>query len=184
MVTRREILTAGAIFGSLLPITTVAFFDDANSQATSSQHTISSAPISAFLMDDEVEESARFAKALRTKLQRIIVLPATLDSKFYSELNVLFSSRHLIGGITTGAALFCLERIAWNRGLRLVWRRNFSREATGQGTIPFAMLARSLSGDSRALTPSNPIRSYRPSRSEQLVHAWILSPKPVLADQA
>ena len=184
MITRREILTAGAIFGSLLPTTTAAFFDDANLAATSSEHTTPSPPISAFLMDDEVEASARFAKVLRVKLQGVTVLPATLDSKFYSELNVLLSSHRLIGGITTGAALFCLERIAWNRGLRLVWRRNFLHEATGHSTIPFAVLTRSFSGDSQALTPSNPIRSYRPSRSDQLVHAWILGPKRVIADQA
>ena len=184
MLTRREVLTAGALFGSLVPLTTLALFDDAKSEATSFADTMALPPISALLTDYEVDESSRCAQDLRTQLQGITILPATLDAKFYGELNMLFRSHRSIGGITTGAALFCLERIAWDHGLRLAWRRSFTLAATGHDALPFPMLARSFTGDSRALTPSNPIRGYRNSRSDRLIHAWILNPKPASTEQA
>jgi len=81
---------------------------------------------------------------------------------------------HAIAGISSGAALFCLERIAWDHGFRLTGRiQRFANGLDGdtpwQDVAAFLRVVLPLAAGSSALA-----RDYRPSRSDGIVHAWVM----------
>jgi hypothetical protein len=77
-----------------------------------------------------------------------------------------------IAGISSGATLFCLERIAWDHGFRLTGRSQ--RCTSDPGETCLQDLAAFLGGTHPAANPPSLARAYRPSRADGLLHAWVM----------
>jgi hypothetical protein len=79
-----------------------------------------------------------------------------------------------IVGISSGATLFCLERIGWDHGFRLTGR---SRRCAGDpgGDACREDVAAFLSGvHPPAASTSLLARAYQPSRADGMLHTWIM----------
>jgi hypothetical protein len=75
--------------------------------------------------------------------------------------------------------LFCLERIAWDYGYRITRRSEhaFSANAANENDATVLALANKIITNkpeafATAIAPTN--RAYRPSRTDDTLHAWIM----------
>lgn len=176
MATRREVLGAGLAVGATL---------------------VSSG--AAWILDDPVTERGPIRRAAQALLvSESIALPPGLDSLAaphsslvpvirvglaqgaYRELKRVLDRHEVIAGLSTGASLFCIERIAWDHGLRLMRLQQLDGPACDWRSL--ARPAMALIHPARedvALKPG--VSAYCPSRSDGIVHGWILQkadPKP------
>lgn len=106
--------------------------------------------------------------------QATSVVEIRLDAAAYSQLKHIFSESRVITGVTSGATLFCLERIAWDHGFRLTARTqrsdcNLDSKACARAVTEF------LAGAYPAAMHSLPaIGTYRPSQMDGTLHAWTM----------
>jgi hypothetical protein len=114
---------------------------------------------------------AAFIQASRRTLP---VVGIQLDAAAHAGLlRVLDQSRAMVG-ISSGATLFCLERIAWDHGFRLTGRSE--RRASDPGDDTWRQdVASYLSGAHPPTAGPSPFaRTYRPSRVDGTLHAWVM----------
>jgi hypothetical protein len=107
-------------------------------------------------------------------MQALPVVAIQLDAAEQAGLRRVLDTSHAIVGISCGATLFCLERIAWDHGLRLTGRSqrcasNSGDDACRQDVAAFLSGAHPL-----AASPSLLTRVYRPSRADGLLHVWVM----------
>jgi hypothetical protein len=99
------------------------------------------------------------------------------------ELKPIFNSALMIAGISSGATLFCLERIAWDHGYRITRRSEHEFKAIAANALKndatVVALADAIIGNkpetfAKAIAPAS--RAYRPSMTDDTLHAWIMQP--------
>jgi hypothetical protein len=101
------------------------------------------------------------------------VIPVGLAHANYGELKRILSHYDMVAGLSSGATLFCIERIAWDHGLRLT--RLQSREASSDDISRNAQAVWQVLAPVESSVGSNTrFAAYRPSRNDGLVHAWIM----------
>jgi hypothetical protein len=111
--------------------------------------------IDALLVDQNVQMS-RQADAVIAKFGRTLpVLAIRLDAAGHSDLMRTFSTSRTIAGISSGATLFCLERLAWDHGYRLIQRTQH------------------LLGPLNDM-PAQECADYRPSHVDGALHLWVM----------
>jgi hypothetical protein len=87
------------------------------------------------LCDERFEGAVTFANALAKRGVPVTHFRGDITEFWYRDLSLLWR-RHPIAlaGATTHGPLFCLERWAWDHGLRVTYRRVLS-EAPGDGAL-------------------------------------------------
>jgi hypothetical protein len=128
--------------------------------------------IDALLVDETVgmpRAIAAFADASRRTLP---VVAIGLDATAQAGLTRLLRDSRVIAGISSGATLFCLERMAWDHGLRLAGRNQMRSSALGDASLDD--VAAFLAGANPSGAAGKLVREYRPSRADGVLHAWIL----------
>jgi hypothetical protein len=128
--------------------------------------------IDALLVDETVgmpRAIAAFADASRRTLP---VVAIGLDATAQAGLTRLLRDSRVVAGISSGATLFCLERMAWDHGLRLAGRNQMRSSALGDASLDD--VAAFLAGANPSGAAGKLVREYRPSRADGVLHAWIL----------
>jgi len=121
---RREFIAAGAALGAAAGLATA-------------METAAAAPaeLTSFHMavaDTRFPESRAFAAEAQRAGNRIAWITGDITDLWYKELDLLWREKKApIAGLTAYGAFFCLERLAWDRGLRVTFRDE--RQRTGSG---------------------------------------------------
>jgi len=135
--------------------------------------------IDALLIDATIDMPGPLAAFAQRAGQGLPVIGLHLDAARQDALMRVLARSHAILGISSGATLFCLERMGWDHGFRLIGRRE--RPADGTRDDAFRRdLAALLAGAPSATAPSPLTRAYRPSRADATLHAWVMQ-KPAHA---
>jgi len=128
--------------------------------------------IDAMLIDGSVAMPALLDVVIQARRQMMPVVDVQLDAAGHSALRRLLIDSRTIVGISTGATLFCLERIAWDHGFRLTARYQQSL-CDLDGDACHQNVAALLNGGHGAAASPFP-RAYRGSRADGALHAWTM----------
>jgi hypothetical protein len=125
--------------------------------------------IDAFLVDRTIPMPGRMASYVAARGRSMAVVGVDLDAAAHAPLMRVLADSSAIVGISSGATLFCLERLAWDHGFRLTQR--LSRPIIGacwQDAESF------LNGDISPSGPLSSVRTYSPSRTDGVLHSWLM----------
>lgn len=90
-------------------------------------------PLHAVLLDERFPEALRFGASARRHGLSTRNLQGDVTDLWYGELYPLWKERAVpIAGLTTYAALFCLEQLAWDHRMRVVYRGAHVCRADGE----------------------------------------------------
>jgi len=77
----------------------------------------------AIVADTRFPESHAFAAEARRTGNRVAWITGDITDLWYSELDLLWRKKKApIAGLTAYSAFFCLERLAWDRGMRMTFK--------------------------------------------------------------
>jgi hypothetical protein len=165
MHTRRTVLGAGLAFVS---VACTAGFAAAGPPT---QRSRPARAIDALLVDETVDMPAAISGLINDSRQTLPVVGIRLDAAAHTGLMSLLARSDALVGISCGATLFCVERLAWDHGFRLTARSQqpAMAEACRQDVADYldGLLPPAASRSARA-------RCYRPSRGDGLLHAWVM----------
>lgn len=131
-------------------------------------------PIGALLVDKSIPMSPQLSAYIDARRQMLPVVAIDLDAAGYSGLMALLDKSHALAGISSGATLFCLERLAWNHGYRLTGRTQQCLSALNDQACQQDLAAFLLAAHSPDARPSSGTTSYRPSHSDDTLHVWVM----------
>jgi hypothetical protein len=90
-------------------------------------------PLHAVVLDERLAEAARFGASARSKRLSTRVVRGDVTDLWYGELYPLWKERAApVAGLTAYAALFCLEQLAWDHRMRVIYRGAHARRADGR----------------------------------------------------
>ena len=172
MLTRRTALGAGLALASALCIA------DFRELTPLVQRRRTARSFDALLFDETIPLPRTLAAFVDSHRRTLPVIAIRLDAAGQAGLRRVLSTSHAIVGITSGATLFCLERIAWDQGMRLTARSQHcttdpSESSCQQDAAAFLDGARPA-----AASAGLQARTYRPSRADALMHAWVMQKPP------
>jgi len=168
MVTRRTAIGAGLAFAA------VACSAAVGASAPTTRHRREARSIDALLIDEGIEMSRSLAAFIEARRRALPVVGIELDAPGQVELMRVLDKSQGIVGVSSGATLFCLERIAWDHGFRLTARSQRCAGETG-GDACREDVAAYLAGAQLPAANSTPLaRAYRPSRADGMLHAWVM----------
>ncbi len=147
MATRRDFLQFG-IAVSALPLALKNF------QASPSVHA-KSAPVSAnesrgrnfykVIVDSRIPESIRFGERMREMGSVVHPITGDITDLWFHDLHAQWTKQPVaIAGLTEHGALFCLERLAWDHRMRVVYR--------AEHTLASDCVQHEISGPERVLS--------------------------------
>jgi hypothetical protein len=175
MVTRRTAIGTGLAFASLA--CTVG--GGAYGRTVRDRWPVQS--IDALLIDESIEMPPHMASFIEASRWALPVIEVRLDAPGQARFKRLLDKSQALVGISCGATLFCLERIAWDYRFRLTGRSQRSASEPGDAAYRQEMAAW-LSGTPPAAAGSSSLaRPYRPSRRDDLLHSWVMhraGPRP------
>lgn len=168
MITRRTFLCTGLAF-TVAACTSAFGADDPTARRRREARAID-----ALLIDETIEIPGQMSMLIEASRRTLPVVGIQLDAASHAGLISVLNKSQTIVGVSSGATLFCLERMAWDHGLRLTERRQ--RCASDSGDDPcWPDLAALLSGaHPLAASPSPLVRAYRPSRVDGTLHVWTM----------
>ncbi len=124
MTTRREFLQA-VLAASALPIAAGVFTPDKPTTADSPVTTDRPAPLAFYtaVFDERFPDSVAFAAEMRRLGIATRGIIGDMTDLWYRELYPQWKKEPVpIAGLTAHGPLFCLERLAWDHGMRVVFR--------------------------------------------------------------
>jgi hypothetical protein len=125
--------------------------------------------IDAFLVDRTIPLPSRVASYVAARGRSMPVVGVDLDATAHSGLMRMLANSSAIVGISAGATLFCLERLAWDHGFRLTQRHSQPViDARWQDVEAL------LNGDISPSGPACSIRTYSPTRADGVLHSWLM----------
>ena len=166
MVTRRVVLGAGMAFTSLGCAAGFGVY------AQTAQRRGDAQAIDALLVDESIEMPRDIAAFIAAGTWKVPIVGIQLDAAAYARLMRILDESRTVAGISSGATLFCLERIAWDHGFRLTGRTQQCASDPSQEARQD--VAAFLGGAHPAASPSILTRAYRPSRADGMLHAWVM----------
>jgi hypothetical protein len=125
--------------------------------------------INALLVDRTIKMPNQIEDLIAASRRTLPVIGIDLDAAAHAGLMRVLGDSQAIVGISSGATLFCLERLAWDHGFRLTQHR--SRPVIEAHWQDAASL---LSGHISSSTLASPIRAYAPSRADGVLHSWLM----------
>jgi hypothetical protein len=177
MVTRREVLGAGLAFASI----SGAIGLNSTYRVSAVKDQVVLPKVGTLVLDEGLGVSTSLVDVLHHRTPDLSFLTLGLDAVTSIELKHLFNSAQVIAGISSGATLFCLERIAWDYGYRVTRRSEHVFNANAANVLENDATVLALADKiidnkpesfAAAIAPTN--RAYRPSRSDDTLHAWIM----------
>ncbi len=168
MMTRRTAIGAGLAFTAAA--CTPAFGAD----GPTARRRQEARAIDALLIDGTIALPRQESKFITAGRRTVPVVEIQLDAASHGGLMGLLNKSQAIVGISSGATLFCLERIAWDHGFRLTQRSQRCAGDPGEDT-GWREVAALLSGANPLVgSPSPGVRAYRPSRADGTLHLWAM----------
>ena len=134
--------------------------------------------IDALLIDETVPLPRTLAAFVDAHRRTLPVIAIQLDAAGQAGLRRVLSTSHAIVGITSGATLFCLERIAWDQGMRLTARSQQCTTDPSEAACQQDAAAFLDGAHPAAASAGLQARTYRPSRADALLHAWVMQKSP------
>jgi hypothetical protein len=130
--------------------------------------------IDALLIDETIVMPRPLTAYAQRGARSLPVIGIQLDAAGYAAMIRVLDRSQALAGISSGATLFCVERIAWDRGFRLAGRSE--RHAGEAGAHALRQdVATYLKGEMPPTASTlRGARSYRPSRTDATLHAWVL----------
>jgi hypothetical protein len=168
MMTRRTVLKAGLAFTAVA--CTAGF--GAHDPTTHRRGEVRS--IDALLIDETIEMPRQMSTFIKASRQTLPVFGIQLDAVSHAGLMRVLIKSQTIVGISSGASLFCLERIARDHGFRLTDRSQYCVADLGDDTCWQDATAFLSGAHPLAASPSSAVRAYRPSRGDGTLHAWAM----------
>ena len=168
MITRRTAVGAGLAFAAVACTAGVGAYGPTAGRRREARS------IDALLIDETIEMPRQMAAFINARRQTLPVVGIQLDAAAHAGLRRVLDKSHAIVVISSGATLFCLERIGWDHGFRLTGRSqrcacDLDDDACRQD------VAALLSGaHPPAAGRSRLARAYRPSRVDRTLHAWAM----------
>jgi hypothetical protein len=144
------------------------------------------------IFDRRFAAGRRFAKSSEAHGISTRAIAGEVTSLWYSELHPLWkaaskdrSVQHpvAIAGLTTYGPLFCLERLAWDHGMRVLHRQEHdTRDAAWDATRPDTRdVAPDHAWDSAQDVATDQARDAAPAGTpgepDQILHTWIIAPR-------
>jgi hypothetical protein len=127
MATRRDFLQL-ALTAPLLPASLRLASSDSRVEAASAR--TAPGPLYAVLCDERFAESVAFAEEMASHGASVTRFRGDITDFWYQDLSQRWKSDPVaIAGVTTHGPLFCLERWAWDHGLRIAQRQDLPVEA-------------------------------------------------------
>ena len=168
MVTRRTVLGAGLAFAALA--CTAGF----GAYVPTARRRRNAQAIDALFIDENIEMPRQLATFIKTGRRTLPVISIQLDAASQAGLKRVLGSSQAIVGLSSGATLFCLERIAWDHGFRLTGRSQRCVGDAGQDACRQDVAAFLSGAHPPAASASLLARAYRPSRADGTLHAWVM----------
>jgi hypothetical protein len=168
MVTRRIVLGAGVAIAWMASTASFGACGPTGRRRRQAQ------AIDALLIDDSTGIPRQTAALIKASGWRLPVVEIQLDAAAQPGLRRVLDTSHAIVGISSGATLFCLERIAWDHGLRLTGRTQRCASNPGDDAWWQDVAAVVSAAHAPAANPSLLARAYRPSRADGMLHAWVM----------
>jgi hypothetical protein len=166
MVTRRTVLGAGLAFASMIcnagPGATVPALRRRSSARS----------IDVLLIDQTIELPRQVSAFITASSRTMRVVGIEFEAAAQAGLSHVLDNSHAVAGISCGATLFCLERIAWDHGFRLTGRSQRCADRPGDDAREAAAFL--CGAHSAAASPALLARAYRPSRADGILHAWVM----------
>jgi hypothetical protein len=166
MVTRRIVLGAGMAFMSLACTAGLGAY-------TPIARRRNAQVIDALFIDAGIDMPCQLATFIKASRQTLPVVSIHLDAASHAGLKQVLDNSQAIVGISSGATLFCLERIAWDHGFRLTGRSQHCVGASDQDARQ-DVTAFPSGAHPAAPSPSILARAYRPSRADGTLHIWVM----------
>jgi hypothetical protein len=168
MMTRRTILSAGLVFTATACTTAFGAADPTESRRREAR------AIDALLIDETIEIPEEISELVEASRRRLPVVGIQLDAASHAELMSVLQQSQVIVGVSSGATLFCLERMAREHGLRLT-ERHQRCASDSVGNPCWRDVANLLSmAHPLAVNPSPNVGAYRPSRMDGMLHVWTM----------
>lgn len=165
MITRRTIVGAGLAFTAVA--STAGFGMTARRRDAGS--------IDALLIDQNIEMPRPIAALLNTRRRTLPVVGIHLDAAAQAKLMRVLAESQTIAGLSSGATLFCLERMGWDHGFRLTGRSEHCTSSPNVSGPSLDTCRQELTALlSGAAHPSALARAYRPSRADGMLHLWVM----------
>jgi hypothetical protein len=139
MTSRREFLKAGLAASALLPVGARADLGAVGG--------VSSATVSFYkvLYDTRFAASVAFARRAAARGFAVHAIAGDMTRFWYDDLYHRWRQEPAaIAGLTAHGALFCLERLAWDQRMRVVYRREHAAAAAGLTAGAESVLAERL----------------------------------------
>jgi hypothetical protein len=125
--------------------------------------------IDAFLLDRTIQMPHQLAAFLAASEPTLTVVGIDLDAVAHPGLMRILADSSTVIGVSCGATLFCLERLAWDHGLRLKQRHSWPASETRWQDV-----ACLLNGNAITSHPTSMSRTYAPSRTDGVLHSWMM----------
>jgi hypothetical protein len=168
MITRRTVLGAGLAFTAAACTTAFGAADP------TARHRREARAIDALLIDETIEIPGQMSMRIEASRRTLPVVGIRLDAASYAGLMRVLNKSQAIVGVSSGATLFCLERMAWDHGLRLTERSQRCASDSGEDHCWRDVAALLSAADPLATSPSPVVRAYRPSRVDGDLHVWTM----------
>jgi hypothetical protein len=168
MITRRTVLSAG------LALTAAACTAAIGAEYPIKRKRLKARAIDALLIDETIEIPGEMSEIIEISRRTFPVIGIQLDAASHAALLSVLTKSQAIVGVSSGATLFCLERMAWDHGLRLTER--LQRCSSDLGDNPcWRDIDYLLSAAHPLATSHSPVlRAYRPSRVDGTLHFWTM----------
>ncbi|HXS80289.1 MAG TPA: hypothetical protein VN818_08385 [Gammaproteobacteria bacterium] len=125
MTSRREFLRAGLTASALLPVCARAHF------AVGEGVSAATVPLYKVLYDTRFPASVAFARRAAARGLALHAIAGDMTRFWYDDLYHRWrEGPTAIAGLTAHGALFCLERLAWEQRMRVVYRREHASGTT------------------------------------------------------
>jgi hypothetical protein len=165
-VTRRIVLGAGLAFSSLACTAAVGAYSPSSRRRDAPA-------IDALLIDETIAMPRDIAVMITANRWNFPIFGIQLDAATQARLKPVLHESRTVAGISSGATLFCVERIAWDHGFRLLARS----ERRGDPNQYAQDVAEFLRGTVATASTSALARTYRPSRADATLHTWVMQKK-------
>lgn len=168
MLTRRTVLGAGAA------LTAVACTASFAAYGASARYRRDARSIDALLVDETVEMPRRMAEIVNATSRTLPVVRVRLDAAAHAGMMRVLDTSHTLIGLSSGATLFCLERLGWDHGFRLTERSQWCASDLDDDACRLDVAAFFRRTHSPAASAALRVHAYRPSRADGALHAWVM----------
>lgn len=170
MPNRRDVLRGGIILTGL-PLVARAAWDSSDvSRAAHTPYRV--------LFDDRFAESRRFGAEVARLGGAVRGFGGDVTNLWYEELDLRWRKEPVaVAGMTRHGPLFCLERLAWDVGMRVVYRAEHRPVNDDDWTLRAAQIVMNCAQDFRQLATHQLRSAATLADDEDPLISWVIAPR-------